>query len=180
MAPLSAADQGQRRASPRATADRLGRPPGPAIRAVLPVRAAGPRPRARRRVRDELHDRRQGALGARHRGRRQRRPRGLGVAGAGGHHPARPAPRLAEGRRPAAADFPDIYAERADELNAIDKRMVRAGTDAVAHWRCAAGHVWRASVGQRTIRQTRCGDCHTARANQTNSVAARWPELLDE
>lgn len=50
----------------------------------------------------------------------------------------------------------------------------------VAHWRCAAGHTWRAPVNRRTIRQTRCGDCHTARANATNSVAALWPELLAE
>ncbi|MGH2604567.1 MAG: zinc-ribbon domain-containing protein, partial [Dehalococcoidia bacterium] len=78
------------------------------------------------------------------------------------------------------SDFPDIYAEWADELNATDKRTVRAGTDAVAHWRCAGGHVWMASIGQRTIRQTRCGDCVTARANATSSVAALWPELPAE
>lgn len=78
------------------------------------------------------------------------------------------------------SDFPDIYAEWADDRNAIDKRTVRAGTDAGAHWRCAQGHVWQAPVGQRTIRQTRCGDCVTARANATTSLAARWPELLAE
>ncbi len=78
------------------------------------------------------------------------------------------------------SDFPDISAEWADDLNPIDKRTARAGSDRVAHWRCAQGHVWQAPVNQRTIRQTRCGDCHTARANATNSVAALWPELLDE
>jgi len=70
------------------------------------------------------------------------------------------------------SDFPDISAEWADDLNAIDKRTARAGSARVAHWRCAQGHVWPAPVNQRTIRQTRCGDCHTARANATNSVAA--------
>lgn len=95
---------------------------------------------------------------------------------------------IAFGRRTASvkvagrmlSDFPDISAEWADDLNPIDKHTIRAGTDRMAHWRCAQGHVWQAEVGQRTIRQTRCGDCVTARANATNSVAALWPELLDE
>ncbi len=78
------------------------------------------------------------------------------------------------------SDFPDIFAEWADDLNDVDKATIRAGTDRVVHWRCAAGHTWRAPVSQRTIRQTRCGDCFTERADTTNSVATLWLELLEE
>jgi hypothetical protein len=78
------------------------------------------------------------------------------------------------------SDFPDLYAEWADDLNPIDKRVVRAGSGRVAHWRCVHGHVWQAPVGQRTVRQSRCPGCVGTRASATTSLATRWPELLAE
>ena len=79
-------------------------------------------------------------------------------------------------------DFPSKLRDWDPDANAgVDPTTLSAGSNQVAHWRChRCGHRWRAQVGQRTKRLTRCQRCHTERADGRNSLAAVHPALVAE
>jgi len=79
-------------------------------------------------------------------------------------------------------DFPSKLRDWDPDANAgVDPTTLSAGSNQVAHWRChRCGHRWRAQVGQRTKRLTRCQRCHTERADGRNSFAAVHPDLVPE
>jgi len=56
---------------------------------------------------------------------------------------------------------------------------VLAGTTAFAWWKCPHGpdHEWRTMIHSRTCRDQRCPFCAGQRVSQTNSLAARRPDL---
>ncbi len=80
------------------------------------------------------------------------------------------------------ADFPARLRDWDGTANgAVDPLALSAGASYEAHWRChRCGHRWTAPVAQRTKRLTRCGRCHTERADGLNSLAAVHPEFLAE
>ena len=80
------------------------------------------------------------------------------------------------------ADFPSRLRDWNGTANgAVDPLPLSAGSSYEAHWRChRCGHRWTAPVAQRTKRLTRCGRCHTERADGLNSLAALHPEFLPE
>lgn len=76
-------------------------------------------------------------------------------------------------------DFFEFADEWATDLNGRGPEGIKAGHYAKdVAWRCAAGHVWRAKVSDRITRLLRCRRCSTRRADETNSLAAVYPELL--
>ena len=69
--------------------------------------------------------------------------------------------------------------EWATDLNRRGPEGVKAGHyGKEVAWRCAAGHVWHAKVSDRITRLLRCQRCSTRRADETNSLAVIYPELL--
>lgn len=78
------------------------------------------------------------------------------------------------------ADFPNLVAEWDDERNEGDPATTPAGRDMTLWWRCAQGHRWQAKLTMRTMRQTRCPECHRDWATASTSFAAIHPTLLPE
>jgi hypothetical protein len=80
------------------------------------------------------------------------------------------------------ADFPACLRDWDSQANgSIEPRALSAGSSYDAHRRChQCGHRWTVPVAQRTKRLTRCGRCHTERADGLNWLAAIHPEFLAE
>ncbi len=79
------------------------------------------------------------------------------------------------------SDFPEITRDWDHAKNTLDPLALRAGSDAVAHWKChRCRHEWTAEIGQRTKRRTRCKACATNWATDATSVAALRPDLALE
>lgn len=78
------------------------------------------------------------------------------------------------------ADFPNLVAEWDWERNVGDPATVPAGRGEKVWWICEHGHRWRAEISMRTVRQTRCRECHRQWATETTSLAAVRPDLLPE
>lgn len=79
------------------------------------------------------------------------------------------------------SDFPEITRDWDDAKNTLDPMMLRAGSDAVAYWKChRCRHEWTAEIGQRTKRRTRCKVCATNWATDATSVAAVRADLAME
>lgn len=78
--------------------------------------------------------------------------------------------------------FPRIAAEWHPVLNGeVAAGTVTASSARVAWWRCSsAGHEWRASVRDRTRRQTDCPYCAHRRASNESSLAQSHPALSHE
>lgn len=80
------------------------------------------------------------------------------------------------------ADFPSKLLDWDLDANpGVDPCELPAGSGYAAHWKCCrCGHTWEAPVNQRTKRLTRCGRCHTERADGLNSLATVHPDLVRE
>lgn len=78
------------------------------------------------------------------------------------------------------SDFPNLVAEWDWERNEGDPATIPAGRDLILWWRCAQGHCWQAKLTMRTMRQTRCRECHRPWATTTTSLATVRPDLLSE
>lgn len=78
-------------------------------------------------------------------------------------------------------DYPEIARDWGYERNEGDIGVMTAGSDDDARWLChRCQHEWRAEVGQRTKRRTRCERCATARTSAAESVAGVRPDLIPE
>jgi hypothetical protein len=78
-------------------------------------------------------------------------------------------------------DYPEITRDWDFEKNERDLVGITAGNNYEAHWVChRCQHEWKAEVGQRTKRRTRCERCSTARTTVAESVAGVRPDLVPE
>jgi len=92
------------------------------------------------------------------------------------------------GRRPSsttslAAIFPDIAAEWHPESNGdLRPTDVTLGSNKKVTWQCAVSpdHVWRASIANRTGRESGCPCCAGRAPSVTNTLGHVHPELMDE
>lgn len=76
-------------------------------------------------------------------------------------------------------DFFEFADEWATDRNGHGPDGIKAGHySEKVWWRCQAGHQWQATVSDRITRLLRCRRCSTKRADETNSLAAVYPELL--
>lgn len=80
-----------------------------------------------------------------------------------------------------ATRFPALAAQLATDLCGLDPAAVTAGAGAMAWWRCPAGpdHVWEARVRDRAVGGNGCPFCSGKRVSVTNSLAARFPHLVE-
>ena len=78
------------------------------------------------------------------------------------------------------ANFPNLVAEWDRERNADDPARVPAGRTEKVWWVCGEGHRWQAQIAMRTLRQTRCRQCHRHWATEATSLARVHPHLAAE
>lgn len=101
-----------------------------------------------------------------------RRASGAGCPYCSGH-------KVLKGFNDIASQFPELATEWAGD-NARSPQSVSHGSQYVAHWECANGHTWRASVASRTAGRG-CPSCSGRRLIPgQNDLATRAPHLALE
>ena len=97
--------------------------------------------------------------------------------------PRRPHPRSGSVRGRRLADYPDLMAEWAWDVNGdIDPAGLAAGSSARVAWRCLLdpAHVWETRVASRTTRGSACPYHMGIRVHPAESLAAWFPWLARE
>jgi hypothetical protein len=80
-------------------------------------------------------------------------------------------------KRPLSVTHPEL----AKEANGWDPSEVTAGNGVSRTWRCALGHEWTSSCGNRTISKSNCPVCAGQKAwPGFNDIATTHPELANE
>jgi len=80
-----------------------------------------------------------------------------------------------------AASHPELAAEWDTERNSpADPAAVAARSHSAVWWRCAAGHCWRARIGDRTTRGSGCPTCQDRTVTERSALAATAPALAAE
>jgi hypothetical protein len=97
--------------------------------------------------------------------------------------PRRPHPRTGSVRGHHVADYPDLLAEWAWDVNGdLDPARLAAGGHGVVAWRCLLepAHVWETRVADRTSRGSACPFHMGVRVHPAESLAAFFPWLALE
>lgn len=86
------------------------------------------------------------------------------------------------GNQPSFFDkFPGLVAEWDESLNQPkDPKFFLPGSTQKVWWRCSRNHKWKASIKQRTSRQTGCPYCRGSLTTDERSLQALYPELAQE
>lgn len=75
---------------------------------------------------------------------------------------------------------PDLFAEwDFDKNSGIDPYSISKGSRRSVWWKCAAGHEWRAAVGDRVLRGTKCNYCRGRLTTQESNAAVNVPEIIE-
>jgi len=76
--------------------------------------------------------------------------------------------------------FPEIFSEWNHERNSsIDPYKLSRGSSKKVWWRCANGHEWCSSIGDRTSKGTRCDRCRGRVPTQEKNALTDFPEITD-
>jgi len=79
------------------------------------------------------------------------------------------------------ASHPELAAEWDTERNTpATPTAVAARSHSAVWWRCAAGHCWRARIGDRTARGSGCPTCQDRTVTEQSALAATAPALAAE
>jgi hypothetical protein len=79
----------------------------------------------------------------------------------------------------AADRFPHLLKEYSED-NPKPLSSYKPYSNKKVTWKCAAGHEWSAVINSRTANDAGCPFCTNRKVSDTNTVAAAYPELLDE
>jgi len=107
----------------------------------------------------------------------------LGLPAPPAGRPRRPHPHIGSVRGRHLADYPDLLAEWAWDVNGdLDPARLAAGSHEAVVWRCLLepAHVWEARVADRTTRGSACPYHMGVRVHPAESLAAYFPWLALE